>query len=744
MDSEGFRILACVVIVSLATMTNGQIPEEEMPREIKECIHTLTLRTNMSDLAYLPENIHIRCLQEFMWKFGDVQWEKFNVTEKDKKFVNSLIGSLVYHSRQKRQVGPGGVFPSTGFRIRREYRRLTDFQRFIFHDTLRRMKNALQYDTFARMHSGIAVNSAHQGPNFPGWHRVYLALFEEAMRRITPGFPVSLPYWDSTLDNDMANPVNSIIWTPSFLGNGNGQVTTGPFVPWVIDGVDLIRNIGGGSQLFSKEVVGRILTRCRNEEILTPTALPDFDFEFYHGGPHVWVGGLLSFLNTAAYDPLFFMHHAYVDYIWEMFRIRQASFCGINPETDYPTGPGSTGLHAPDRPMDGFPQYRNIDGYRNYWTQFWYRYELSPTCSILFPNCGTPYLRCDIARQRCVSVEAMGPAPIAAGTPAGAAAFAGTPASNMRARALEASIAPRAGPRFRAPPAEPRTQDAQIAMATMAGRRKRAAEQAQSENSTVTTGKRIPLPVNPSPGEQFSAFSTTGRKGVPFALSPPDNGMNDSSIAEGRAFSQAEPMPLLPLPEYHDTSVNDLLKPHVQNDFIINGKADKSLWSFVPVKIIYTNHPDVSMVAHASQLGQSSPDTQNKCIQDESGAIQVKVQSYGINYSGSYTNYALIDKHLPIDSAITYIGIRTPELSGTKVIFSAVHSCGTLCQARCLIPNSSPPVFQTCTGMLGISPNDPTVYGPSVEETAARTWQGNLSTDMQATNIHIVFHCSNN
>lgn len=30
---------------------------------------------------------------------------------------------------------------------------------------------------FANLHQGIITNSAHGGPNFLGWHRVYLALY---------------------------------------------------------------------------------------------------------------------------------------------------------------------------------------------------------------------------------------------------------------------------------------------------------------------------------------------------------------------------------------------------------------------------------------------------------------------------------------------------------------------------------------------------------------------------------------
>ena len=41
---------------------------------------------------------------------------------------------------------------------------------------------------------------------------------------------------------------------------------------------------------------------------------------------HVFVGGDMERLDTAAYDVIFFLHHAFVDYIWEMFRDKVSGF----------------------------------------------------------------------------------------------------------------------------------------------------------------------------------------------------------------------------------------------------------------------------------------------------------------------------------------------------------------------------------------------------------------------------------
>lgn len=106
----------------------------------------------------------------------------------------------------------------------------------------------------------------------------------------------------------------------------------------------------------------------------------------------------MSDKRFAAFDPAFYMLHAFADYTWELFRKRQKTLCGVDPETDYPTRTGSSG-HGPNDRMFGFDGFKNIDGFRNYWTESWYRYENSPKC----PECGSKYLYCDQIKNRCVS-----------------------------------------------------------------------------------------------------------------------------------------------------------------------------------------------------------------------------------------------------------------------------------------------------------------------------------------------------
>ncbi|KAH3859280.1 hypothetical protein DPMN_101998 [Dreissena polymorpha] len=730
-----------------------------LPHELAECVNRLTALANATDplasVARLnikqrentgqqasvekgidyagtevprletPEDVHFYCIQKFVWKADMVRWEDYNITQTNKDFINGLLASMMKtsrskHSRSKRQAGgPGGRFPPTGFRVRREIRRISDGERRAFFGVVRILKMNGVYDIFARYHMGITVDSAHGGPNFLGWHRVYLAMFEEAIRRIDRR--LSLPFWDSTLDYDMVNPVHSIVWSPAFFGNGDGPVITGPFRYFAAHNGPLGRNIGFNSSLLTKESIRNIMTRCLTSEIVPLTAAPMFDLDALHGGPHMWVGGQLSMLETAAFDPVFFLHHAFIDYIWEIFRIHQFFDCGVKPNTDYPHVPD---LHAALRPMDALQGYINIDGYRNYWTQFWYRYERSPTC----PFCGSPYLRCDPIRGVCVSRERRLSPDEGSPGPMGYSA-AGTAASPRaaRARAFVATLG--VGRQFPAPPAEPRTQIAQASMALMGAfrRKRRAVPQQQmtpfpfvGDNSTRQNIMQ-PLAI----GAKFLASVSEDRTlDVLFRnnASGMFTGQNvdeaTQAVYSGHAFRVAEPMPLLPVPVW------DTLDSYMENpsSYITNSSAYD--WLFVPVQVTYN--------AVGAEFSAQIPSM--KCLSSDSILSHIKVSAQGLNYLGEYTDYAAVDNSIALASSHAIVAIRAPVVGPSISMVTASHGCGLMCKPMCIDTETGTLLYKPCTGILWIKPEDATAYVRSHDEAVESLARGGAK-------VPIMFEC---
>ncbi|XP_055897262.1 uncharacterized protein LOC106066172 [Biomphalaria glabrata] len=309
----------------------------------------------------------------------------------------------VAKTRGKRQASAGRC-------TRKEYRMLTDDERTRYHNAVNALKQDSsvppnKYDAIAMLHSGETNFIAHGGPGFLGWHRIFLMIYETALKEVDP--TVCLPYWDSSLDNLLTDPSSSTIWTPQFLGSSQGPVTEGPFANWVTpEGVQLIRNVGADGELFTTTALADILSRTRHEEIVTSDLSdPRYDLEFHHAAVHVFVGGAMTRLDTATFDPVFYMHHAFIDYIWELFRTNLKAI-NVNPET-YPEIPNVDPRHVATAPT-GFGDLTQADGYLESLSES-FHYEPVPVCSAAAPDCGSRYLTCQVSSGRCMALSRSTP-----------------------------------------------------------------------------------------------------------------------------------------------------------------------------------------------------------------------------------------------------------------------------------------------------------------------------------------------
>ena len=243
--------------------------------------------------------------------------------------------------------------------------------------------------------------------------------YENALRRAVPG--VALCFWDTTMEDrlgpDMWN--QTAVFSSDFFGNGRGVVITGPFANWSIPQYPellntplLPRSLGSFGGPVSQQAVNLIFygpnSRSHTQvtvggtgrDVLTIDGRPPFNvtIEGEHNSVHVFVGGAMWLANSAPQDPVFYLHHTYVDYMWEMFRRKMRRFFR-DPTTDYPGhGISNMTLHAAEYPMIGFESLRNIDGYSDYFTQFLFQYE-SPSCGACFQS---PWTTCNNLGQ-CVA-----------------------------------------------------------------------------------------------------------------------------------------------------------------------------------------------------------------------------------------------------------------------------------------------------------------------------------------------------
>lgn len=306
--------------------------------------------------------------------------------------------------------------------LRKEVRELSQAEKNEFITALLSLKKKGIYDAFVKQHldamgrltpmkeppsdpGASSRNSAHRGPSFLPWHRIFLVKFEEELKKINS--KIALPYWDWTLDFD--DPISSPTWAENFMGpsgdeNHNFIVTKGPFAydnGWtlIVDtengGNALRRRFGVNAWYDSRtgeERIWRISLPARQELIIS---LSDSEYDKYpwdsagdtegfrnriegwcgigmpnlgpqlHNKVHVFIGGSWVALDqdgqqqtisgtmqlgSSPNDPIFFLHHAYVDKIWELWRKNQEHQKYYEPTSNGPYG------HNLDDPMYPFTE----------------------------------------------------------------------------------------------------------------------------------------------------------------------------------------------------------------------------------------------------------------------------------------------------------------------------------------------------------------------------------------------------
>ncbi|XP_052093198.1 tyrosinase-like protein 1 [Mytilus californianus] len=393
-----FFFLTCVGCNSIHDLQNTpyeKFSKFPFPKTFAECTDFLVRPNTPKDIVQAVQN---HCLDGFVSIDHTHSWTK-NLTRDEQNYIRSVFRKVISDAdnldktRHKRDVG---LFPR---RLRREvraapYQHWADYAR-----NVRRLKyetidknGRSKYNVLADIH-GIAVSNSHFGPNFLPWHRLYLILMESAL-----GTP--LTYWDSTIDQEIEDCTQSILWTEKYFGNGFGMVKTGPFANFDTPLGKLFRNIGSDGALFSKSGVNIILSRSRFQQISEPFADTGASVEGQHNSKHVWVDGVINNLGESPHDPVFFCLHTFVDYIWELFR-KQQIMNGIDPTTDTvlaPNDPEISFQNSTDVSV-GLRGYYNIDGYSKRIADM-VKYEPHPQCPIC---AGSQDLYCDKRKGVCLT-----------------------------------------------------------------------------------------------------------------------------------------------------------------------------------------------------------------------------------------------------------------------------------------------------------------------------------------------------
>ncbi|MER6626871.1 tyrosinase family protein [Streptomyces sp. NPDC000987] len=251
--------------------------------------------------------------------------------------------------------------------VRKDVSTLTPDERRRFVRALLEIKRRGEYDEFVRTHleyytadGDYGLRTAHMAPSFLPWHRMFLLELERALRRVDPS--VTVPYWDWTRDRTK----RSVPWTADLLG-GDGRrsdrrVTTGPFAyaegNWtltegVTDVAFLTRDLGRARDPIELPTSSE-LERALDDPVYDTapwdsTVTSGFRNKLEgwgtgrgsaswrnHNRVHRWVGGVMLG-GASVNDPVFWLHHAFVDLQWTRWQRRHP---GARYLPAAPPGPG--------------------------------------------------------------------------------------------------------------------------------------------------------------------------------------------------------------------------------------------------------------------------------------------------------------------------------------------------------------------------------------------------------------------
>jgi hypothetical protein len=156
---------------------------------------------------------------------------------------------------------------------------------------------------------------------FFSWHRMYLYFFDRILRAAAQDPSLVLPYWDWTQPDQRALPLpfrepadssNPLFIATATYGRSEAFNSGRSLDPMAVDDTamkDADFETGGVNFGFGGQV--------DHAPVSDETGDAPGDFEQQpHNAIHTELGGAMSIIMIAAEDPVFFLHHANIDRLW--------------------------------------------------------------------------------------------------------------------------------------------------------------------------------------------------------------------------------------------------------------------------------------------------------------------------------------------------------------------------------------------------------------------------------------------
>jgi tyrosinase len=167
------------------------------------------------------------------------------------------------------------------------------------------------YQYVAGIHGLPGRYCAHHVPAFAIWHRPYVQGYEQRLQDAVP--ETFVPYWDWTTHRAEREGIPAIFTDATWNNPDTGKTEPNPLLsqPMTL--------VNRGATARSPQPPADLVPL--RDLVHTALLAPDYgsftaDLENPHDSLHVWTGGQMSQVAFAAYDPLFWSHHSFIEYVF--------------------------------------------------------------------------------------------------------------------------------------------------------------------------------------------------------------------------------------------------------------------------------------------------------------------------------------------------------------------------------------------------------------------------------------------
>jgi len=228
--------------------------------------------------------------------------------------------------------------------IRKNIRNMTNDELTALRNAFEKMmtiKDNRGYEFWASVH-GInqfkckhAESGTERDPNFRlflPWHRAYLYWFEKYLQDAVGDSSIGIPYWNWASSSTRTEGIPKALSDPTVNGKKNPLYSYHVKYPEGTNLEDFNRSIGCQFTMehdTHRETEGPnspdLVSSQQVTDVLSLSNYGDFSdgLEDLHNSMHVWIGGRcgdMAHVPTAAFDPIFWIHHCTIDRIFWMWQ----------------------------------------------------------------------------------------------------------------------------------------------------------------------------------------------------------------------------------------------------------------------------------------------------------------------------------------------------------------------------------------------------------------------------------------